>query len=88
LKDLHINQEPDELETLTSGFELEVRGGDIPIDYNFETLSFEGFVSKIHELFDRLPDHRRFSPNLRYSIKEAALGAFAMFFSQAPSFLA
>jgi hypothetical protein len=34
LKDLHINQEPDELETLTSGFELEVRGGDIPIDYN------------------------------------------------------
>jgi hypothetical protein len=54
----------------------------------FETLSFEGFVSKIHELFDRLPDYRRFSPNLRYSIKEAALGAFAMFFSQAPSFLA
>jgi hypothetical protein len=54
----------------------------------FETLSFEGFVSKIHEVFDRLPDHRRFSPNLRYSIKEAALGAFALFFSQSPSFLA
>jgi hypothetical protein len=33
----------------------------------FETLSFEGFVSKIHQVFDRLPDHRRFSPNLRYS---------------------
>ncbi len=69
----------------------------------FETLSFEGFVSKIHEVFDRLPDHRRFSPNLRYSsllkdasipgrsprtIKDAALGAFALFFSQSPSFLA
>jgi hypothetical protein len=69
----------------------------------FETLSFEGFVSKIHEVFDRLPDHRKFSPNLRYSsllkdasipgrsprtIKDSALGAFAMFFSQAPSFLA
>jgi hypothetical protein len=52
----------------------------------FETLSFEGFVSKIHELFDRLPDHRRFSPNLRYSIKDAALGAFALFFSQSPFF--
>jgi hypothetical protein len=54
----------------------------------FETLSFEGSVSKIHELFDRLPDHRRFSPNRCYSIKDAALGAFTMFFSQVPSFLA
>jgi predicted phage baseplate assembly protein len=42
LKDLHINQEPDELETLTSGFELEVRGGDIPIDYNPTTAELEG----------------------------------------------
>ncbi len=69
----------------------------------FETLSFEGFLSKIHEVFDHLPDHRRFSPNLRYSsllkdasipgrsprtMKDASLDAFAMFFSQAPSFLA
>jgi hypothetical protein len=45
-------------------------------------------VSKVHEVFEHLPDDRKFSPNLRYSIKDAALGAFAMFFSQSPSFLA
>jgi hypothetical protein len=53
-----------------------------------ERLSFDWFVSKIHQVFDALPDPRKFSPNLRYSMKEAALGAFAMFFSQSPSFLA
>ena len=53
-----------------------------------EKLSFDWFIAKIHEVFDRLPDYRRFSPNLRYSIKDAALGAFAIFFSQSPSFLA
>lgn len=54
----------------------------------FERLSFDWFVSKIHQVFGGLPDHRKSSPNLRYSIKDAALGAFAMFFSQSPSFLA
>jgi hypothetical protein len=53
-----------------------------------EKLSFDGFIAKIHEVFDRLPDYRKFSPNLRYSVKEAGLGAFALFFSQSPSFLA
>jgi hypothetical protein len=51
-------------------------------------LSFDWFISKIHEVFEGLPDHRKFSPNRRYSMKDAALGAFAMFFSQSPSFLA
>jgi hypothetical protein len=51
-------------------------------------LSFDWFVSKIHEVFEGLPDHRKFSPNRCYSMKDAALGAFAMFFSQSPSFLA
>jgi hypothetical protein len=53
-----------------------------------EKLSFDWFIAKIHEVFDRLPDYRKFSPNLRYSVKEAVLGAFALFFSQSPSFLA
>jgi hypothetical protein len=42
-----------------------------------EKLSFDWFIAKIHEVFDRLPDYRKFSPNLRYSGKEAVLGAFA-----------
>jgi len=30
-----------------------------------EKLSFDWFIAKIHEVFDRLPDYRKFSPNLR-----------------------
>ena len=35
-------------------------------------LSFDWFVSKIHEVFEGLPDHRKFSPHRRYSMKDAA----------------
>jgi hypothetical protein len=58
LKDLHINQEPDELETLTSGFELEVRGGDIPIDYNL--VDYDSLVNEISSVLSncRLAAHR------------------------------
>jgi hypothetical protein len=41
----------------------------------------------MHDLFDKLPDYRKTSPNLKYSLKDAALGAFSMFFSQSSSFL-
>ncbi|MCI5157923.1 MAG: hypothetical protein D3906_05680 [Candidatus Electrothrix sp. AUS1_2] len=51
-------------------------------------LTFDTFVAKIHRIFDDLPDYRKFSPNLTYSMKDAASGAFAMFFNQSPSFLA
>ena len=57
----------------------------MPSDTN--ELTFDTFVAKIHEVFDNLPDYRKFSPNLTYSVKDAALGAFSMFFSQSPSFL-
>jgi hypothetical protein len=53
-----------------------------------EQLSVDWFIAKIQEVFDRLPDYRKFSPTLRYSVKEAVSGAFALFFSQSPSFLA
>lgn len=35
-----------------------------------------------------LPDPRKSSPNLRYSMTDIALGAFSVFFTQSPSFLA
>ncbi|MDX9962912.1 hypothetical protein [Desulfobacter postgatei] len=50
-------------------------------------LNFDEFISEIHAVFDNLPDYRLPSPNRQYSIKDAALGAFSMFFSQSPSFL-
>ncbi len=50
--------------------------------FNFETL-----VSYFHTVLDALPDQRT-GNNLVYSMKDAALGAFAVFFTQSPSFLA
>ncbi len=52
-----------------------------------DELTFDTFVSQLHNIFDELPDYRKFSPNLTYSMKDAALGAFSMFFNQSPSFL-
>ena len=34
-----------------------------------------------------MPDHRKPSPNTRYTIQDAVLGAFGIFFTQSPSFL-
>lgn len=50
-------------------------------------LTFNSCVQHLHAQLDRLPDHRR-GTNTSYAIKDAALGAFAVFFTQSPSFLA
>jgi len=52
-----------------------------------ETLTFDNLLKAFHQLLERLPD-RRTGKNTRYTIKDAALGAFAVFFTQSPSFLA
>lgn len=52
-----------------------------------ETLTFDRLVQAFHALLDRLPDARR-GQNTRYSIKDAVLGAFAVFCTQSASFLA
>ena len=41
----------------------------------------------LHRRIAHLPDHRKPSPNTRYAIQDAALGAFGIFFTQSPSFL-
>ncbi len=35
--------------------------------------TFDTFIANIHNVFDALPNYRKFSPNLQYSIKDAAL---------------
>lgn len=50
-------------------------------------LSFEAMVSKLHDTLEQLPDQRT-GQNTVYSMKDAGLGAFAVFFTQNPSFLA
>ena len=50
-------------------------------------LTFDNLVRAFHQCLDQLPDHRQ-GQNITYEIKDAALGAFAVFFTQSPSFLA
>lgn len=51
-------------------------------------LSFDQLIGKFHQRLDQLPDHRKGGNNTTYEMKDAALGAFAVFFTQSPSFLA
>ncbi len=50
-------------------------------------LGFDVLKDILHRRIAQLPDHRTAGPNTRYSIQDAALGAFGIFFTQSPSFL-
>ena len=52
-----------------------------------ETLAFGNLVGEFHRVLDGLPDCRT-GQNTTYAIKDAALGAFSVFFTQSSSFLA
>jgi len=52
-----------------------------------EWLEFDNLADKFQQRLGHLPDHRR-GKNISYRIKDAALGAFSVFFTQSPSFLA
>lgn len=50
-------------------------------------LDFDTLKGILEQRIDQLPDHRQQGPNTRYRIKDAALGAFGVFYTQSPSFL-
>ena len=50
-------------------------------------LRFDDLKAILHRCSAHLPDHRKYSPNTRYTMQDAALGAFGIFFTQSPSFL-
>jgi len=50
-------------------------------------LGFDVLKGILHRRIASLPDYRQKSPNTRYAIQDAALGAFGIFFTQSPSFL-
>jgi hypothetical protein len=52
-----------------------------------DPLRFDALVHALHDLLAHLPDPRR-GKNTQYEIKDAVLAAFAVFFTQSPSFLA
>jgi hypothetical protein len=51
------------------------------------SLTFDELVSQFRRLLAQFPD-KRTGKNTHYSLEDAALGAFAVFFTQSPSFLA
>src|SRR5262249_21616949 len=50
-------------------------------------LGFEALKGLLHRRLAQLPDHRKHGPNTQYSIHDAALSAFGIFFTQSASFL-
>jgi hypothetical protein len=50
-------------------------------------LFFESMMNQLRATFAALPDHRQ-GKNTSYAIKDAAAGAFSVFFMQSPSFVA
>ena len=52
-----------------------------------QPLSFDHLQAILRQHTAGLPDFRKPSPNTRYTIQGAALGAFGIFFMQSPSFL-
>jgi hypothetical protein len=46
-----------------------------------------GLINRIRATFRTLPDYRKGGNNQKYSIEDAALSAFSVFFTQSPSFL-
>lgn len=52
-----------------------------------DPLRFDALVQAFHRVLDHLPDTRR-GNHLTYTLKDAVLAAFAVFFTQSPSFLA
>ena len=53
-----------------------------------QMLTFDKLIRLLHQRLDKLPDHRKGGNNTTYELKDAALGALAVFFTQSPSFLA
>ena len=51
-----------------------------------QQLSFDSMISYLRSTMADFPDKRK-GKNIRYSIEDAALGAFSVFFTQSPSFL-
>ena len=50
------------------------------------TWVFDTIVNELHHCFEKLPDYRT-GENIQYEIKDAALSAFGVFFTQSASFL-
>jgi len=53
----------------------------------YEALKLTRMLKSLEETFEKFPEHRR-GKNRQYELADAGLGAFSVFFTQSPSFLA
>ena len=58
-----------------------------PVQYDKTSLSFDQLIGEFRHLARQFPD-KRTGQNTIFSMEDVALGAFAVFFTQSPSFLA
>jgi hypothetical protein len=58
-----------------------------PFEPSKNSVTFDDLVAVLHPLFAQFPD-KRTGKNTQYSMADAGLGAFSVFFTQSPSFLA
>jgi len=54
----------------------------------YEDFTMPRLLKQLEQVFDGFPDTRTGGPNARFEITDAAMGAFAVFFTQEASFLA
>jgi hypothetical protein len=54
----------------------------------YDDLTMPRLLKQLEQVFDAFPDTRTGGPNTQYEVTDAALGAFAVFFTQEASFLA
>ena len=58
----------------------------IPFEFKTDSLKFDSLIDNLKEVSSTLPDPRTGS-NGQYTMKDAVLSAFSVFFTQSPSFL-
>ena len=58
-----------------------------PIEESINELAFDKMIRRLRSTFGQFPD-KRTGLNFVYGIEDIALGAFSLFFTQSPSFLA
>lgn len=56
-------------------------------EFSLTSLRFHHMISRLHRLFETFPDNRS-RQNISKNFNDAAMGAFSLFFTQSPSFLA
>lgn len=69
------------------GLAQSLKKGQEQEEHSLKSLSFHHQISRLHNLFETFPDNRN-PRNISKNFNDAAMGAFSLFFTQSPSFLA